>query len=156
MSSATYELIDEPRPGALSKLAVKPLWPLLAVMLGGAWISWPWFVLNGFAVGSPTRRRELAWAIAGVAGSFALLVGISFLLGAKVVGGLGFRYLLIGVVVYKLYVSYLLYSLQSRSFGLFEHFGGETKSGLFPLIAAALLRPRLLEVLPGFLQVLLG
>ncbi len=72
------------------------------------------------------------------------------------IGPLGFRYLLIGIVVYKLYVSYLLYTLQSRSFSLYEHFGGETKSGVFPLIAAALLRPRLMEALPGFLQVLLG
>lgn len=156
MSAAAYELIDEPRPGALARLAVAPVWPLLAVMLGGAWISWPWFVLNGFAVGSPTRRRELAWAVAGLVGSLALLVFISYLLGAGAIGELGFRYLSIGIVVYKLWVSYQLYTLQSRSFSLYEHFGGETRSGVFPLIAAALSRPRLFEVLPGFLQILLG
>lgn len=156
MSAAGYELIDEPRPGSLSRLAVQPVWPLLAIMLGGAFVSWPWFVLNGFAVGSPTRRRELGWAIGGLLGSASLLVLIGVAAEAGWVGGLGFRYLLIGVVVYKLYVTYLLYSLQTRSFGLFEHYGGETRSGLLPLIAAAFLRPRLLEALPGFLQVLLG
>jgi len=43
-----YRIADEPRPGALSQLAVNPLWPLLAVMLGGTWIAWPWFALNTF------------------------------------------------------------------------------------------------------------
>lgn len=156
MSTATYELIDEPRPGALAKLAVKPIWPLLAVMLGGAWISWPWFVLNGFAVGSPTRRRELLWALAGPAGCFALIVLLGTLGARELVTGLGLRYLSISIVVYKLYVTYMLFTLQSRSFSLYEYYGGEIKSGLFPLIAATLLRPRVLESLGGVLQIILG
>lgn len=152
---ATYELIDEPRPGGLARLAVKPFWPLLAVMLGGAWISWPWFVLNGFAVGSPTRRRELLWAIAGFAGSFALIVLLGLLAQAGL-AGLGLGYAAISIVVYKLYVTYMLYTLQARSFSLYEYFGGETRNGVFVLIAAAVLRQRLLENLPGLLQILLS
>lgn len=156
MSAATYELIDEPRPGALAKLAVKPIWPLLAVMLGGAWISWPWFVLNGFAVGSPTRRRELLWALAGPAGCFALIVLLGALGSREIVGGLGLRYLAISIVVYKLYVTYMLFSLQSRSFSLYEYFGGPVQNGVLPLVAATLLRPRVLESLSGVLQIILG
>ena len=52
----SYRIGDEPRPGALARVAVDPMWPLLAVMLGGVWLSWPWFVLNGVVVGSPTRQ----------------------------------------------------------------------------------------------------
>lgn len=156
MSAGTYELIDEPKPGALAKLAVGPIWPLLAVMLGGAWISWPWFVLNGFAVGSPTRRRELAWAVAGPIGCLALLVLLGILGEREIVTGLGLRYLGISIVVFKLYVTYMLFTLQSRSFSLYEHFGGEIRSGLFPLIAAALLRPRVLGGMGGVWQLILG
>ncbi len=58
-------------------------------------------------------------------------------------------------MVFKLYVTYMLYTLQSRSFPSAEHFGGETRNGVLPLLAAALLRPRLLEALPGFVQILL-
>lgn len=156
MSAATYELIDEPKPGALAKLAVRPIWPLLAVMLGGAWVSWPWFVLNGFAVGSPTRRRELLWALAGPAGCFALIVLLGILGSREIVTGLGLRYLSISIVVFKLYVTYMLFTLQSRSFSLYEYFGGEVRSGLLPLIAATLLRSRILEPLDGILQIIFG
>ena len=31
---------DEPLPGPLQRIAVNPFWPLLAVMFGGAWVSW--------------------------------------------------------------------------------------------------------------------
>ena len=47
----------------MSKLAVSPLWPMLGVMFGGAWLSWSWFALNSFAIGSASRKREI-WLIA--------------------------------------------------------------------------------------------
>lgn len=156
MKAGTYDLIDEPKPGALSHFAVKPIWPLLAVMLGGAWISWPWFVLNGFAVGSPTRRRELAWALAGPLGCLALILVLGQLAVQGAIGGLTLKYLTIGVVVFKLYVTYMLFTLQTQSFSLYEYFGGQLRSGVFPLIAAALLRPRVLGQMPELLRIVLG
>ncbi len=156
MNSTAYELIDEPRPGALAQIAVKPFWPLLAVMLGGAWLSWPWFVLNGFAVGSPTRRKELAWAVGGIAGSFALLLLLGTLGQQGILNGLAMKYAVISLVVFKLYISYLLYTLQARSFALYEYFGGATKNGVFVILAAFYLRPHLLEALPALWQIILG
>ena len=153
--AGTYELIDEPKPGALSRFAVKPFWPLLAVMLGGAWLSWPWVVLNGFAVGSPTRRRELFWAIAGVAGSGLLLLLLINLQRQEILTGLPLKLAVIGLVVFKLYVTYMLYILQSRSFALYEYFGGQTANGLPVVLIGAFVGAPLIKKLP-LLYLILG
>jgi hypothetical protein len=138
----SYRIRDEPRPGALSAIAVQPFWPLLGVMFGGAWLSWPWFALNGYAVGSPTRGRELALALGGFAGSAAIIFGIASLAQAGVVEGVGIRYALVALTVWKLVVSYLLYAWQGRSFHLYEHFGGEVKNGLPVVVLAGFLGRR--------------
>ena len=152
----SYRIEDEPQPGSLSQAAVNPVWPLLAVMLGGAGLSWPWFALNGFALGSPHRRQELAWAIGGFAGSVAILLLIFSLAHAGVLAGLGVSYALIGLIVWKLGVSYWLYTLQSRSFGLYRYFGGPVKNGALIVFAALFLRSGLLGSLPLFWKVVLG
>ena len=46
VTGSGYRIADEPRPGAMEHLAVDPLWPFLAIMFGGAWLSWPWFVFK--------------------------------------------------------------------------------------------------------------
>jgi tetratricopeptide (TPR) repeat protein len=71
-ASKRYRIIDEPSPSSLARVAVKPFWPLLASMLGGTWLAVPWFILNGFALGSPTRRREALLAALAVGGALAL------------------------------------------------------------------------------------
>lgn len=152
----TYRIEDEPQPGRLAQAAVNPVWPLLAVMFGGAALSWPWFALNGFAVGSPHRRRELAWAAGGFAGNVAIVVGIVFLANAGILAGLGVRYALVGLTVWKLAVSYWLYTVQSRSFGLYRHYGGPVRNGALVIFAAFFLRPRLLAGLPSFWIAVLG
>jgi hypothetical protein len=107
-------------------------------------------------VGSPTRRKELLWALAGPAGCLALIVALGLLGSERIVTGLALRYLGISLLVFKLYVTYMLFTLQSRSFSLYEHFGGATRSGLLPLAAAFFLRQPLLEQLPELLQIVLG
>ena len=37
-----YQVDEEHASGG--GLAVSPLWPLLALMLAGAWCAWAWFV----------------------------------------------------------------------------------------------------------------
>lgn len=146
----SYHIEDEPRPGPLGHLVVDPVWPLFGVMFGGAVLAWPWFVWNGFAVGSPTRFREAAVAAAGFAGTILLLVVLGVLASNEAISGLGVRYALIGVTVWKLGVSYWLHVIQSRSFHLYEHFGGTVKSGLGIVFVGALLVPRALAGLPDF------
>lgn len=152
----SYRVLDEPNPGGFSHLAVNPLWPLLAVMLGGVWLSWPWFVLNGFAVGSPTRSRELGLALGGLVGTAGLLVLLGWLRYQDLLGDVGFSYAVVGLVVWKLLVSYWLYVLQARTFGLYEYFGGTVRNGALVVVLALFLRPRVLAGLPGFLQVILS
>lgn len=151
----TYRIADEPRPSTLSHLAVNPVWPLFGVMFGGAALSWSWFLLNGAAIGSPTRRQEIAWAIGGMVGNLLLIVAIFTLAGQEILGELGVRYSLVGLTVWKLAVSYWLFTLQGRSFHLYEHFGGTVRNGALVVLAGFFLTNRLYQALTGFWILLL-
>lgn len=65
MPDATYRIIDEPTPSPLSRLTVNPAWIVLASFLLQP-IAWIWFLFNSFAMGSPTRGKEVLWAGAGL------------------------------------------------------------------------------------------
>ena len=154
----SYRIPDEPRPGALARVAVNPVWPLFALMVGGTWLSWTWFVVNGFALGSPNRFRELFLAIAGLFGSGALLLGLSVLLDQGFLPQGSAPYLLTILLVWKIGISYMLHIWQGRSFSLFEYYGGQV-DGRLPFVVLALgwyLRPLLLGDLPIFFQGLLA
>lgn len=153
MSARAYRILDEPLPGGLQRVAVNPLWPLLAVMFAGSLFSWSWFVLNGFAVGSPTRRREFLLAIIGLTGSAVLVFVVLWLSANEVLERAPLRYVVVVVTVWKLAMSYWLYTLQSRCFGLYEHFGGPVRNGVLPLVGAAIASPLLLGQLPSVLQI---
>ncbi len=152
----SYRIFDEPRPSQLSHLAVNPIWPLLGVMFGGAWLSWPWFAVNAYAVGSPTRRRELMLALIGFPGTFAVLMGIGWLAQLVGIDSPQSRYLGVALSVWKLAVSYWLYVMQARSFGLWEHYGGAARSGMLVIAAAFFLRRPILEAVPQLWQIVLG
>jgi hypothetical protein len=152
----SYRIGDEPRPGALARVAVDPMWPLLAVMLGGVWLSWPWFVLNGVAVGSPTRRRELLWAVGGFLAEALLLLGGVVLVARFGLVGAAAAYALLPITVWKLAVSYVLYSLQVRTFHLYRYFGGTVGNGVLVAAAAMFVRPQLLKLLPPWLAAVLS
>lgn len=143
--TAGYRILDEPRPGALANLAVNPLWPLLAVMFGGTWLSWTWFAVNAFAVGSPTRWRELGLSVGGFVGTTGLVLALLVLADQGIVEGVGIAYALVALVVWKLLVSYWLYALQSRTFALFEYFEGTAKNGLAVVFIGYFLGRRLLS-----------
>ncbi|HXV78085.1 MAG TPA: hypothetical protein VD788_17375 [Candidatus Polarisedimenticolaceae bacterium] len=150
--SATYRIPDEPRPSTLSRFAVQPFWPLLAVMFGGSWLSWPWFVFNGFAIGSPTRKKELALAAAGFAGNVVLALGVGIVVVRDLLPGTVGPYLALLGVVWRLGVSYLLFNLQSRTFGLYVYYGGVVQNGTIFLVAGYLLGrtllPRVVDAVP--------
>lgn len=106
--SGSYRLPDEPRPGALSNLVVHPMWPLLSIMFGGPWLSWPWFLVNGWALGSPTRVREALVVGAGVVGSFVLLFVSAIIVKQFAFPPEVFPYLLTTVLIWKLGITYML------------------------------------------------
>lgn len=132
--ATTYRIADEPIPGRLASLTVNPFWPLLSVMFAGFWLALPWFALNSAAMGSASRRREWTILAAGAALSaalgFALLLGI----GSEHLSARAFKYLLIGLVAWRLGVAYLVYTLQAPSFELHQHFGGRVWNGAFLVI----------------------
>lgn len=139
-----YRLPDEPRPGALANLVVHPMWPLLAVMFAGPWLAWPWFVLNAWALGSPTRVRETLYAVGGFLGSAALVAGVVVAAVTIDRGDGVVPYLMIGVTVWKLGVSYALSELQGRGFEIYTWYGGVARNGFFvAVLGGMLLRPEI-------------
>lgn len=135
--ATVYHIPDEPRPGGLAHVTVNPFWPMLCVMFVGAGMSWTWFVLNGIAMGSPTRKRELAIAVGGLIGNLVLLIGVWGTYDRLGIDGrLILPYLLLVVLVWKLGVSYVLYMLQAGSFGIYEYYGGKVQNGWIGLILA--------------------
>jgi hypothetical protein len=138
---ATYRIADEPTGSRFASLTVNPFWPLLAAMLAGAWLALPWYAVNGLAMGSATRRRELWWVGAGLAVSAALGGALFWAVdGGRIPLG-SFRYLLVGLVAWRLTVAYALYSLQQSSFELHRYFGGSSRNGALLVVAGALAAP---------------
>jgi hypothetical protein len=155
MAQAAYKLPDEPSPGILQNLVVNPLWPLLAIMFAGAWLSLPWFVFNAFAIGSPTRTRELLIAVAGWLGIFLLAVAVLKCFEVLALADSHLKYGLQLVVIAKLGVAYWLYFLQSRTFEIYEHFNGRVRNGLLVVIAGAMfLRKDILSLVDNILWVI--
>ncbi|MFK3795194.1 MULTISPECIES: hypothetical protein [unclassified Pseudomonas] len=146
-----YRIEDEPRPGPLAKWAVSPFWPLLGMMLGGAWLGLPWFVFNSIAVGSPTRVRE--WCLAGAALVGSVIIGWALMQLA----GSGYlatqaqvQYALLVLVVWKLTIGYLLYMQQNQTIEIYQYYGGELNRFGLPLalIGGFVLKGAVVKFLP--------
>ncbi|HWZ89712.1 MAG TPA: hypothetical protein VNW92_12700 [Polyangiaceae bacterium] len=141
-----YRIADEPAASPLSKFAVSPLWPMLGVMFGGAGLSWSWFALNSFAIGSATRKRELGLVVFGLALTSGLVL---LLLSAEDRGLMSpdrFAYAVLPVIAVKLTVCYRLQLMQMRSHQLYRYFGGISRSGVVGLVLGYLLRKSLFEL----------
>ena len=148
MATTAYRLPDEPLPSGFSKWAVDPLWPLLADMLAGNGFGMAWFVFNGLALGSPTRRREWLLVAVNLLGCLAVAIGTSVLRWNDWLAKDEVAYAMLAAVTIKLAVSYALYMMQARCFELFEHFGGKARNGLPVVVLLALAAPHLLDRLP--------
>jgi hypothetical protein len=149
MRSNFYQVNEEQRHGSY---AVGPLWPLLALMFGGAWLAWPWSIVNAYALNSPTRKAEIAWAAAGLAGS--VMIAVVILLWANSAAdddaaGVRLRYAMIGLTVWKLVCAYRVYLLQSRTVELFEFYGGQLRNALPIVLIAFFLRDMVLGAVPA-------
>ena len=143
----SYAISDEATPGRLSRFAVHPQWPLLASMLCGAWLAWPWFVFNGVALGTPTRRREAITVGIGLGVTAALAWLLLFLIEREVLESvLTIRLALLVFFGVKLAISYATVLLQMRTFATFEYYGGEVRSGVPVIVAGIALRPIVLAL----------
>jgi hypothetical protein len=138
--AATYRIPDEPRPGALARYTVNPCWPLLAMMLGGGWVGLPWFVLNGAAMGSPRFRREAAIAALTPVAVVAVGVALFHLIDTVGLPERAVAYAVVALVAVKLAAGYYLYNAQLRTFGIYQHFGGQVRHGATIAVATAFLR----------------
>jgi hypothetical protein len=147
MMASRYLIPDEPRPSGLAHLAVNPLWPLLAQMLGGSWLALPWFLVNGAALGSPSQRREWLCAAASLFGSLLLVFGIAAGSDAGWLGGIALKLAMLSIVALKIAMAYALYMMQSRSYELWEYFGGKARNGLLVIVAAYVLRTTIFTAL---------
>jgi hypothetical protein len=156
MESGSYRIVDEPAPTGMASAAVDPMWPLFAVMFGGAWLAWPWFIFNAFAIGSPTRRREAMLAAAGLAGTIGVAMLFGLLIATHVLHKEQTWLALLAITLWKLGVSYWLFAWQRRTFELYQYFGGVTRNGVLVVVAAAFVKPTVLGLVPGFWKVILG
>ena len=153
MNRAGYAILDEPRPGALSRYVVNPFWPLIAMMMVGTWLAGPWFIFNAYAIGSATRKSE-TWLIVGSAVStlaFIMLFGAF----ADVVPAGTTPYARIVLAVIKLSFAYLVFMRQERSLALFEYYGGQVRNGAIVLLVGFFARVYLVDA-PGWLQLMLA
>jgi hypothetical protein len=155
MAASGYHIIDEPRPRPISHLAVNPLWPFFGFIFAGVWLSWPWYVFNGYVVGSPTRRRELGITLAGLAGVPVILVGFGYLVGLQILPEASAPYIRLVLLLWKIGVTYWLYILQSRTFEIYEYYGGRVRNGILVVIAFFYLWIQARQILPPFLYLML-
>jgi hypothetical protein len=145
---ARYEIPDEPRPGALSGGIVDPMWPLFAQMLAGSWLALPWWLFNGYVLGSSTRARELAWVLASVAGPALLAWWLFVDPGNQDLSKTALRFGVLAIIAVKISCAYVLYTLQHRGFEIWRYYGGApSRAALYVLIGGALLRGVVLQAI---------
>ena len=136
-----YAIADEPIETSRRHLVVDPGAPLLAEMLCGSWLALPWFAFNAIAMGSPTRRKEvalcvLAFAVTAVLGYTVLALREVGVIESRTV----LRFAILGIVTWKLAMAYTIHTLQMRTFHVYEYYGGPVRSASYVISTGFLLR----------------
>ena len=137
----SYAIADEPIESSRRHLVVDPGGPLLAEMLCGSWLSLPWFAFNAIAMGSPTRRKEIAlcvltFAVTAVLGWTVLALREAGVIESRTV----LRFAILGIVTWKLAMAYVIHTLQARTFHVYEYYGGPVRSSSYVISTGFLLR----------------
>lgn len=151
-----YRILDEPVPSPLERLTVNPIWPFFSMMFAGAWLAWPWFLVNSFALGARTKRGDIALVVGTVLVTAGVVAGLSALVVSGLLSEQFQPYALLIPLGLRVTLAYVLYLRQARTFELFEHFGGLAKNGLPIVFAGALLRSLVLGSGTGFWALVLG
>lgn len=137
----TYFIADEPVETSWRHLVVAPSGPLLAEMLCGSWLSLPWFAFNAVAMGSPTKRREIGLCVLAVAVTAVLGYTVLALREHGVIESTTvLRFAFLGIVTWKLTIAYVIHTLQSRTFHVYEYYGGPVRSASYAISTGFLLR----------------
>ena len=137
----SYQIADEPVESSLRDYAVHPHAPMLAMMVCGAWLAWPWFAFNAFAIGSPTRRTELALCGATFGATFALAGVVLVLFRHGVIpDGVPLRLALLAITTCKLALGYWLVAVQERTFHVYAYYGGRVRDARRVLAVGWLIR----------------
>jgi len=152
----TYQIADQPVDSSLRDYVVRPSAPLLASMFAGTWLAWPWFAFNAIAMGSPSRRREVALA-AGAFVATGVLAAIVLALDRAgwIPDGAPVRVVVLGLVTFKLAITYYLSVVQDRTFHVYEYYGGPVRSPRNVLIAGILMRGAVLGLIDHPLWVII-
>ena len=142
----SYAIPDEPTPSPYNHLVVRPGGPLLASMLCGAWLALPWYALNGFAMGSPTRKKELGMCVAALVGTVVLALITVVLIDAGIIDSrTEVQLALLAIAVWKIGMAYALFTVQSRTFHVYTYYGGAVRAATYVLALGYWLRPLILE-----------
>lgn len=144
----SYEVADEPTPAAgWENLVFQPSAPLLGMMWCGAWLAWPWFIVNAFAMGSPTLRREAKLCALGLFGTLLLALVVYGLVDLGVIESkVALQLALLSVVTFKMAVAYWVCKVQQRTFHVYEYYGGTAQKAFYVLMAGSYLRDLVLGV----------
>ena len=136
-----YAIADEPHETPWRHLVVHPNAPLLAEMLCGTWLALPWFAFNGAAIGSPTRRKELALCGIQLAVTTVLGALLLWLVGHHVIESRTIIQLwLLGITTWKLAIAYTITVVQGRTFQVYELYGGGVRSPTLVIMLGLVLR----------------
>jgi hypothetical protein len=135
-AAARYHIVDEPSASPIAHLAVRPLWPLLALMIGGPWLAFPWFAVNAVALGAPARGRTYAWVAAAMFGPLGLAAALGLAREAWGLSSATIPWEVLAFVVWKLAVAYVLFEQQAPTAELFVHFGGRLRNGSLVVLGA--------------------
>ena len=124
----TYQIADEPTETTLGAYVVRPTAPLLAAMVAGSWLSWPWFAFNAIAMGSPTKRKELLLVAGAFVGTAALAMLVIALARAGILPpGIPTRLAVLAIVTFKLSMTYYISIVQERTFHVYQYYGGTVR-----------------------------
>lgn len=151
-----YEIIDEPTNGRWANLTVNPFWILLATMLGGTWLGWPWFVVNSLAIGSMHRRREIAAVAVGFVVTVLLTALGLWSFRRGYLDSVTLPYAGLVLVVWKLGVSYVIQFWQAPAYELALYFRGTSRNGALLAFAGLFLRVQVLSGLSDFWALVLS
>lgn len=112
-----YQIIDEPRPGMLSKIALPPFLVFLIATFFQPW-GFLLLALNAVALNGPHRNRELVLALLPVPIYFGASALLDQAIAAGLIGYLPALYLFVAAIGGSLVCAAFAFISQSRTFEL--------------------------------------